>query len=623
MSDILLIFLAGFPFAVFGVALLLPNKRETLLSRWVWGGLGLHGAALLVLVWHWASQGAPVLALKHLVLYQTPDFEFALCYYFDMTTAVFAVTGGLLFLLVAVFSRFYMHREAGFNRFFNTFLLFWCGYNALVFAGNFETFFVGWEMIGISSFLLIAFYRDRYLPVRNAFKVLSFYRLGDVCFMLAIWMCHHIWHRNIQFSEWADTADLQQHLAQHTGPSLFVALMLVVAAAIKSAQLPFSTWLPRAMEGPTTSSAIFYGALSIHAGAFLLLRTYPFWQNQPFVVGLLVALGLGTALVANAIGKVQTSVKVQIAYASIAQLGLMFVEIALGFHTLALVHFVGNACLRAYQLLVSPSVLSYLIHDMMFHFKPAPATPQSAWLRRWHQAFFVLALKEWNLDYWLHRYGWAPFKWIGKQVNGAGEIWWKLGTAVLMLLGAWNIQNPNTADGLVQDLSPVVCAAFALLLVLRAFAQRGDAQGAWLSLVASQLLLVMGMVLGKGLDAGQALLYLGGTLLAGLLGYAILGRARHLDPTLDLAQYQGRSYDWPGMSLLFLVTGLTLAGFPISPTFIGVDLVFVGIHDTQLLLIVLVGLNFLFLELAILRIYARVFMGQHVKNDHPIAFKTS
>jgi NADH-quinone oxidoreductase subunit L len=107
---------------------------------------------------------------------------------------------------VAIFSRYYLHREEGFKRFFNTMLLFYAGYNIIIFSGNFETLFIGWEFLGISSFLLIAFYRDRYLPVKNGLKVISVYRLSDICLLLAMWLSHHLWHSNIPFATFNDTA---------------------------------------------------------------------------------------------------------------------------------------------------------------------------------------------------------------------------------------------------------------------------------------------------------------------------------------------------------------------------------------------------------------------------------
>jgi NADH-quinone oxidoreductase subunit L len=622
MSQLLQFFILV-PLAAYAQSLFVPRKKEWPLSVFAIGAIGLQLAGVVAFTAYWWMQGAPTLDAKEATLYKSPGFEFFIDFYFDKITAVFALTGALIAFLVALFSRFYLHREAGFKRFFSTLLLFWLGYNLVVFAGNFETLFVGWELLGITSFLLIAFYRDRYLPVKNGFKVLSFYRLGDVCLMLVMWMSHHLWHKNITFFEWSDTAAVQAQFSEHPGAALFIGLMIVVAAAVKSAQLPFSTWLPRAMEGPTTSSAVFYGALSVHIGAFLLLRTYAFWENSDLVTGLVAAIGLITSLVATSIARVQSTVKTQIAYASVAQIGLMFVEIAFGFHTLALIHFAGNALLRTYQLLVSPSVLSYLVHDMFFSFQPAKTAEAPSFVQRVKNALYVLGIKEWNFDFGLYRYVWSPFKWVGRRLNfakGPGGI---AAGAFLFVPGVAGTFFKDRLDAQMSAVLTLLLIVSAVLLVLKALADRGDARNAWATAFVSQLFTVLAAALNGGFDFYQIGFYLSGSGLAAIAGYWCLQKIKAIDNDINLNRYHGHSYEQPGLALVFLLSSLGLAGFPITPTFIGVDLLFTHVHADQLPFAILLALNFLFLELALLRIYTRVFLGQHKKNDHPIAFRSS
>jgi len=144
-----------------------------------------------------------------------------------------------------------------------------------------------------------------------------------------------------------------------SGQALGVGLLLLVAAAGKSALIPFSGWLPRAMEGPTPSSAVFYGALSVHLGAFLLLRVSPMLELSIGLEAAVVALGLATALFAAIAGRVQTDVKSALAYASLTQVGIITAEIGLGLRYIPLIHIIGHACLRTLQLLRAPS----LLHD--------------------------------------------------------------------------------------------------------------------------------------------------------------------------------------------------------------------------------------------------------------------
>src|SRR5207249_5856146 len=149
--------------------------------------------------------------------------------------------------------------------------------------------------------------------------------------------------------------------ASLTGSSAtLIALLLIVAVAGKSALLPFSSWLPRAMEGPTPSSAVYYGSLSIHAGCFLLLRAAPLLEHAPAARLLAGGLGAATALFAGTTTRVQSDVKSSLAYASLTQVGIIIAEIAVGWYTLAFIHLAGHACFRLLQFLSAPNVL----HDL-------------------------------------------------------------------------------------------------------------------------------------------------------------------------------------------------------------------------------------------------------------------
>jgi len=329
MSQLLSLFIF-LPLIAFFSSIFFKNKNEKSISLLVKLITSLYSIGAIVFAIVWAIEGGRSINEKLITLYQTDDFVFVIQFYYDYITAVYSIVGALVFFLVARFSRYYMHRDEGFKRFFNTILFFLTGYNLIIFSGNFETLFIGWEFIGLSSFLLIAFYRNRYLPVKNGFKVLSVYRISDIALILAMWMMHHLTHQNINFTQLAEAKATADQL-QHNGMALFIAIMFVLAAVAKSAQLPFTTWLPRAMEGPTSSSAIFYGSLSVHIGVFVLLRTYPFWQQMAGIKIAIIIIGALTGIMATLIARVQATVKTQIAYSSAAQIGIIFIEVALGF----------------------------------------------------------------------------------------------------------------------------------------------------------------------------------------------------------------------------------------------------------------------------------------------------
>ncbi|MDB5246955.1 MAG: hypothetical protein JWQ40_1349 [Segetibacter sp.] len=622
MSQILQLFVL-LPLLAFLASMVISKNKEKLISGIAITTTGIHATGSLIFIVYWIINGYPVLDIKHLVLYKTAAFEFVINFYFDKTTAVFATVGGIITLLVSIFSRYYLHRDEGFKRFFNTLLLFFLGYSLIVFSGNFETLFIGWEILGFCSFLLIAFYRDRYLPVKNALKVISIYRLGDVCLMLAMWMCHHLFHANITFSQIHDEAFIADHLPQHTSLFIFTSVMIVVATAAKSAMLPFSSWLPRAMEGPTTSSAVFYGSLSVHLGAFLLIRTYPFWENILVVKLLIIVLGLTSSIIASSIARVQSTVKTQIAYSSITQIGLIFIEVALGFHTLALIHFAGNAFLRTYQLLVSPSVLSYEIHDMVFNYKPPIHDQSTGTLQKIKNAIYVLSIKEWNIDWFLYHFLWYPFKWIGSKMHFLGKPVSIILLAIVFLFGVMSFTNQDGRSLHLENFLTHVFSLLGLLLVLSSFTKRDDARRAWLFVIAGQCFVTLSIVIDDNVDLIEAFIYLSGITVGAVIGYICLNRIKQVDNDISLNQFHGYSYEKPKIAFIFLLSCLALIGFPFTPTFLGIDLLFTHIHRDQPILVALTSFSFIFIEIAILRIYARIFMGQHKKNNHPIAYRSS
>lgn len=611
------------PFAAFCAVIFIPATKE----KWITGiTIGISVVQLIISVgvaMGFMLDTSGWLNSNFLTLYEGPSFQFMISCYYDKASAVFSVVGAFLFFAVSIFSKYYMHRDEGFKRFFLSMLMFCAGYYLIILGGNFETLFIGWELLGIISFLLIAFYRDRYLPVKNGFKVLSYYRLGDILLILSMWLNHHLWHRNISFAELNNNEMIASIIESHHVSFLIMVMLLVMVAFIKSAQVPFSSWLPRAMEGPTTSSAIFYGSLTVHLGVFLLIRTYPFWENEIFVKVIVVSVGLVTALIATFISNVQSTVKTQIAYSSIAQIGLMLIEVALGWHTVALVHFTGNAILRTFQLLVSPSVLSYMVHNMYFRANKKREGVSTGFRGRISSTLLVLGIREWKLDSINKLLFWNPFKRIGKAMSlFSGKRWmWIFAVIAISGLLMWRFLSGTHMNSL--DFLPLVLGTLALLLVLKVFADRGSAIVSWFYISVSQMFLLLAVLWNSTVAAHQVLIYASGTLVGLVIGFFSLYYIKRNENSISLNQYHGHSFEHPVRSAVFLLACLAVSGFPLSPTFIGVDLLFTHVRSEQIFLVVVLALNFLFLELALIRIYTRIFLGQHIKAYHPIAFKSS
>ena len=286
-------------------------------------------------------------------------FHFHLKLIFDRLSVPFAILSFVLCGTVGAFGSRYLHREPGYHRFFMFYALFLLGMIVSSLAGTIETLFLGWELVGLSSALLVAFFHERPNPVRNGLRVWSVYRIADAAFLIAALALHHLTGAGDFDGLMGSGAWPEGHATISEEHVFFVGLLLLIAVAGKSALVPFSGWLPRAMEGPTPSSAVFYGSLSVHLGAFLLLRVSPLLEASFTLSAVVVALGLVSAVFGALTARVQTDIKSALAYASLTQVGIIVAEIGLGFRYLALIHIIGHACLRTLQLLRSPS----LLHD--------------------------------------------------------------------------------------------------------------------------------------------------------------------------------------------------------------------------------------------------------------------
>ena len=604
------------------ISLLIPTKYERLMSINAFGSSMTHLLFLVGFTIMWLLGDQVPLNIKEITIFKSLHYEFYIDFYFDSISAIFLFVGSFLTSLITVYSRYYLHREEGYKRFFNTILFFFTGYNIAVLSGNLETMFLGWEIIGISSFLLIAFYRDRYLPVKNALKVFSIYRIGDIGFILAMWASHHLWHENITFLRLNNAEIVNAQLQHHSYMGFFIAFMLLVAAAAKSAQLPFSSWLPRAMEGPTPSSAIFYGSVSVHLGVFLMLRTFPFWEHQTAVRVLIFVMGLSTSVVTTFIARVQSSIKSQIAYASASQIGIIFMEIALGFKWLALFHFAGNAFFRTYQLLVSPSVVSYLIKEQFFNYVPRANSFEDSWPKKIEYSIYLLGLKEWNLDRLMDYLIWKPLKKIGNKLDFLRVNLVILLIIPLIIVGVV-LQFVPTDSSEVHQYFPLLFSFIGAAVVFKAFSERKSVSLAWLLIIMNHICTVLAISFNELFTLKEVLFYLSGVVGAGLVGWILIQLLKKLEPELSLNRFWGHAYEYPGFAFMFLCCCLGLMGFPISTTFIGIDLVFSHINQHQLILAGCTSLSFVVSGIALVRMFARIFLGPHAKTYHETPIKAA
>lgn len=341
-----------------------------------------------------------------------PDYHFSVKLVFDRLSVPLVILSFILCGTIGAFASRYLHRERGFSRFHIFYALFLLGMVTTSLAGTIETLFTGWELVGLSSALLVAFHFERAAPVRNGLRVWVVYRISDAALLIAAVVMHHLtgegdFQKLVGAGTWPDgTALVTEHQA------LVVGFLLLIAAAGKSALVPFSGWLPRAMEGPTPSSAVFYGALSVHLGAFLLLRVSPIVDSSLWLQGAIVAMGLLTTLYAAIAGRVQTDIKTALCFASLAQVGIIVAEIGCGLRYIALIHILGHGCLRSLQFVRAPSLLlDYRTLENAIGQRLTPSA--SLWERlipdHLRARFYRLALERGYLDAWLNEGLAAPF----------------------------------------------------------------------------------------------------------------------------------------------------------------------------------------------------------------------
>ena len=343
-----------------GVRLLIGRPlSELLLGRWLKASVGISLIAALMVLTIMLVTGSrrEIVDLGNMVDIHDVHFHFHMSFVFDRLSVPLAILSLVLCGTVGSFGLSYLHRDAGFQRFFLSFAMFLVGMIFASLAGTIETLFLGWELVGLSSALLIAYFHERPSPVANGLRVWAIYRLADAAFLAAAIALHHQTGEGNLSVLFGSEAWPAGKASLSDGAALLVGTLLLIAAAGKSGLVPFSGWLPRAMEGPTPSSAVFYGALSVHLGAFLLLRFSPIFDQSSLLCGMVIALGIVSAILAALAGRVQTDIKSALAFASLTQVSIIVVEIGCGFRYLALVHIIGHACMRSLQLLRAPTLM--------------------------------------------------------------------------------------------------------------------------------------------------------------------------------------------------------------------------------------------------------------------------
>jgi NADH-quinone oxidoreductase subunit L len=259
--------------------------------------------------------------------------------------------------LIHLYSVGYMAHEEGYWRFFAYLNLFMFFMLVLVLSANFLLLFVGWEGVGLASYLLIGFYFKKDSAANAGKKAFIVNRIGDFGFLLAMFLL--IAHfGTLDFS--TVFTSISQHAEWQGGFLTTIALLLVVGATGKSAQIPLYVWLPDAMEGPTPVSALIHAATMVTAGIYMVARTHVIFDRSPYALGVVAIIGAATAIFAACIGMVQHDIKRVLAYSTVSQLGYMFLACGVGAYTAGIFHLLTHAFFKALLFLAAGSVIHAL-----------------------------------------------------------------------------------------------------------------------------------------------------------------------------------------------------------------------------------------------------------------------
>ncbi len=326
-------------------------------------GAGTVGVAFLIAVREFlamlSAQQLPILR-DYFTWIQAGRFNAQFGFMLDHLSGlmILIVTG--VGFLIHVYSAGYMSHEDGFYRYFAYLNLFVFFMLTLVLANNYLLMFVGWEGVGLCSYLLIGFWFTRKSAVDAGKKAFIVNRVGDFGFVLAVMLIFRTFERIDfagVFAGLSDGSSFNVEPLGSVGVLTTIGLLLFVGAAGKSAQFPLYVWLPDAMEGPTPVSALIHAATMVTAGVYMMARSAAIYNHAPGALLVVAAVGAFTAIFAASIGLVQTDIKKVLAYSTVSQLGYMFLACGAGAYAAGIFHLMTHAFFKALLFLAAGSVI--------------------------------------------------------------------------------------------------------------------------------------------------------------------------------------------------------------------------------------------------------------------------
>jgi NADH-quinone oxidoreductase subunit L len=296
------------------------------------------GAAINVNLFDWISVG---------------DFKIQFSFLIDQLSSIMLLIITGVGFLIHLYSIGYMHDDAGFGKFFAYLNLFVFFMLLLVMGSNYVVMFIGWEGVGLCSYLLIGFWYTNPSYADAAKKAFIMNRIGDLGFLLGIFLLVNTFGS----VAYADIFPKAATMSAGSAPFVLITILLFVGAVGKSAQLPLFTWLPDAMAGPTPVSALIHAATMVTAGIYMIARSNILFTMAPDTMEVIAIVGLATAFFAALIALTQTDIKKVLAYSTVSQLGYMFLGLGVGAYTGSFFHVLTHAFFKALLFLGAGSVI--------------------------------------------------------------------------------------------------------------------------------------------------------------------------------------------------------------------------------------------------------------------------
>lgn len=333
-----------------------PNKFVNIVAI---GSTGLSFLGALEAVREFFESGQTLFHKEFFTWIAAGNFRAGFDLQMDQLTVVMVLVVTGVGWLIHIYATGYMAHEGGYYRFFSYLNLFMFFMLILVLAANYVLLFVGWEGVGLSSYLLIGFYFLKKSAADAGKKAFIVNRIGDFGFMLGMFLLFRAFH-TLDFQAIFTSSTLQGwpvELSSHLGTLTFACLLIFMGACGKSAQLPLYVWLPDAMEGPTPVSALIHAATMVTAGVYVVARSHVLFTHAPTAMLVVAIVGCATAFFAATIGLVQTDIKKVLAYSTVSQLGYMFLACGVGAFSAGIFHLMTHAFFKALLFLAAGSVI--------------------------------------------------------------------------------------------------------------------------------------------------------------------------------------------------------------------------------------------------------------------------